>query len=141
MDLTLLIAVVSLILAMSIATERFVEIIKGFWPWLNQENKDPKIEGWRKSVLQLLAVGGGILTALLSRPAIKDVVPGHWNTWQGLVALGLLASGGSGFWNAILSYLLLVKNIKKSEAAARKAEAEARRVEAEMRARAAAKNL
>jgi hypothetical protein len=31
------------------------------------------------------------------------------------VALGLLASGGSGFWNAVLGYVKNVKDIKKSE--------------------------
>jgi len=30
------------------------------------------------------------------------------------VVLGLLASGGSGFWNAILTYVLQVKNLKKA---------------------------
>jgi hypothetical protein len=33
------------------------------------------------------------------------------NIW-GYIALGLLASGGSGFWNSVLSYILEVKNIR-----------------------------
>jgi hypothetical protein len=34
-----------------------------------------------------------------------------------LIALGFLASGGSGLWNSILTYLLQVKDIKEGLAA------------------------
>ena len=73
-------------------------------------------------MLQALAIVAGISTSLLARSAIAGAVPERWATSAGLVALGLLASGGSGFWNAILSYVLQVKDIKKVEAEGKSAE-------------------
>jgi hypothetical protein len=123
MDTTQIVALVSLILALSIASERLVEIVKGLVSWLNLENSDARQEGWRRSVLQLLAVASGILTAFLARNAIPtgllpSGVAGAWS----VVALGLLASGGSGFWNSILSYMAHVKEIKKVDALDRQME-------------------
>lgn len=112
MDLTKLIVIVSLILSLSIASERLVEIIKGFFPALNNASNDPKAEGRRRSYLQLLAVAAGILTSYLARdflPVEITKVPEGW----AVIGLGLLASGGSGLWNSILSYLTHVKEIKK----------------------------
>lgn len=105
--------IVALLAALSMASERLVEIIKGLIPGLNQENSDPRKEGWRKAAIQLLAVGAGITTALLAYPALGTVFkePGAGT----VLALGLLASGGSGFWNGILAYLKNVKDIKKGE--------------------------
>ena len=55
--------IITMLIAISIASERVVEIIKGYFPWLNLEKQDPVIEGKRKSALQLLAVVAGIVTA------------------------------------------------------------------------------
>lgn len=120
---------VTLLVALSVASERLVEIVKNLVTFLNQEIEDPKREGQRKAILQGLAVASGIVTALLARPAIVDVVPAPWQSPVGILALGLLASGGSGFWNAILEYLLKVKDIKKFEAALKKRELEDKRQE------------
>ncbi len=68
MNLTDLSTLVSLLVALSVAAERLVEIIKGFVPFLNQENNDPRVEGIRKSLLQLLAVVSGIVTVFLTQP-------------------------------------------------------------------------
>jgi len=106
---------VTLLIALSIASERLVEIIKNALPWLNNKNTDPKKEGWRKSLLQTLAVVAGMVTAYLSAPFLGDMVSGVWKTKPGLLALGLLISGGSGMWNTVLSYLLNVKNIKAAQ--------------------------
>jgi hypothetical protein len=114
MDVGKLTVIVSVLVALSVASERLVEIIKGLSPILNQEKSDVKKEGWRRSALQALAVVAGIGTALLAQPAIKDIAPGLSDNWTGIVALGLLASGGSGFWNAILTYVLSVKDIKEA---------------------------
>ena len=54
---TNLTALVTLILTLSIASERLVEIIKGWVPLLDQVNSDPNTEGRRRSVLQILAGG------------------------------------------------------------------------------------
>ena len=78
MDTTKLTRVISLLVALSIASERLVDIIKGLVPWLNQQRK-PTEEGCRKAALQVLAVIAGITTAWLASAAIpKGVgIPGH----------------------------------------------------------------
>ena len=115
MDVGKLAAIVGVLVALSVASERLVEIIKGFSKFLSDANPDPVGDRWRRMLLQLIAVGAGIVTALLTQPAIKGVVPGLSDNVWGILALGLLASGGSGFWNAILAYVLNVKDIKKAE--------------------------
>jgi len=40
-------------------------------------------------------------------------------SWS-ILGLGLLASGGSGFWNSVLTYVTKVKDIKTVEADAKK---------------------
>ena len=120
MDIGNLSTIVSILVALSVASERLVEIIKGLSSFLNTQNSDSTKERLRRAALQALAVLAGIITALLAQPAIKDIVPGLSGHWKGIVALGLLASGGSGFWNAILGYVLNVKDIKKVEAVEKK---------------------
>lgn len=117
MDVVKLTSIVSLILALSIASERLVEIIKGFVPSLDKANTiNDKAEGRRRSYLQILAVLSGILTAYLSRDYVPDEIAHSINGWS-ILGLGLLASGGSGFWNSVLTYLTKVKDIKSVEAA------------------------
>lgn len=130
MDITTsLTTLVSFIVALSVASERLVEIVKGWIPWLDQEKSDKAEEGRRRSVLQLLAVAFSILTAYFTSDYIpKDLVKPAGavsETWT-ILGLGLLASGGSGFWNAILTYFGKVKDIKKAEAEVKKKEVEAK---------------
>jgi hypothetical protein len=72
MDTTKLTMIVSLLLALSVASERLVEIIKGIIPVLNKENPNPNMEGWRKAGLQILAIVAGIFTAFIASPVIPD---------------------------------------------------------------------
>jgi hypothetical protein len=123
MDMSKLTTVVSLLIALSIASERLVEIVKGFWPALDQQNSDPTKEGRRRAVLQLLAVLAGIATAFLTGPMIPTEVYDA-TTPLGTLALGLLASGGSGLWNSVLTYVTKVKDVKKLEAEVKKSKAE-----------------
>lgn len=106
------IAVIGFILALSIASERLVDIIKGFSPWLQEEN--PKIKEYqRRSLLQILAIFSGVLSAYLAQDAIPPEMANlHF------AVLGLLASGGSGFWHAILNYVTGIKNISTGKAKA-----------------------
>ena len=118
MDTTHLTAVVSLLIALSIATERLVEIVKGVIPALNRTAATARGEEVRRALVQGLAVGAGMLTAWLARDSVpSDFIRGA-DSPGGIIVLGLLASGGSGFWNSILTYLLGVKNLKTAEAAA-----------------------
>jgi len=72
MDAAKLTAIITLILALSVASERLVEIIKGFIPVLDKTNtSDEKAEARRRSYLQILAVLSGILTAFLA----QDYIP------------------------------------------------------------------
>ncbi|MBU0655350.1 MAG: hypothetical protein KJ914_09490 [Gammaproteobacteria bacterium] len=101
-----------MMVALSIAAERMVEITKGVVPFLNTARENPQQEKLRKASLQLLAVGSGIAVTFLATPMLAGSLPEHWNNTTGMIVIGLLASGGSGFWNAILSYLLQLKDIR-----------------------------
>jgi hypothetical protein len=112
-------SVVSLLAALSIASERLVEIIKGLIPSLDQKSTDPKTETQRRAKLQSLALFAGIVTAFIARQAFPDAI----HVPRGLlsqifvtVGIGLLASGGSGFWNSILDYVNGAKDLKQKEA-------------------------
>jgi hypothetical protein len=48
--------IVGSVAALSIATERLVEITKGFIPFLNQKDLPPEQESKRRSLLQILAI-------------------------------------------------------------------------------------
>lgn len=115
--------VVGFIIVLSIASERLVEIIKSFVPVLNKEidvstdngkKREGKREGKRRSLIQILAVLSGIVTAFLAQDYLPQGITKPTNNFS-IFGLGLLASGGSGFWNSILTYLLQVKNIQKAE--------------------------
>ena len=105
---------VTMMLALSVATERLVEIIKGLIPFLNSQNDNDKYEGWRRASLHLLAVAAGIVTSFLAQPFFPPEVQAR-STVPLIIGIGLLASGGSGFWNSILSYLGNVKDLKKAQ--------------------------
>lgn len=107
--------IITMLIAISIASERLVEIIKGYFPWLNLENQDPVIEGRRKSALQILAVVAGIVTAFLTQPFVAGSFSAIKHPDLMTLCIGLMASGGSAFWNVILNYLLQVKNLKKQQ--------------------------
>ena len=108
--------IISLIAALSIASERLVEIIKGMWKWLDEKKTDVDQERHRITTIHLIAVVAGIVTASLCRPVLIQFMPEGWTGVTWIVALGLLASGGSGFWNSILSYFLKLKDVKAAEA-------------------------
>lgn len=115
MDAAKLTAIVGLILALSIASERLVDIIKGFFPGLEKQKSKPEEEARRRSFLQILAVLSGMGTAFLARDYIPLEIAKPTESWS-ILGLGLLASGGSGFWNSILTYFTQAKDIKKTEA-------------------------
>jgi hypothetical protein len=105
--------VIAIIIALSVASERLVEIIEGVWGWLDSSKKDDREERWRKVVLHVLAVIAGIITAWLASGYVLK--PEQINAVT-IIGLGILASGGSSFWNSILTYLSKVKDMKKAVA-------------------------
>lgn len=108
-------AVITLLIALSVATERFTEIIKGIWPWLNEHKDDKRKEARRNATLQVLAVVGGVAISWLASPISGGVLEGEGGPLR-ILGLGLLASGGSGFWNSMLGYVTSIKNLKREEA-------------------------
>lgn len=132
-----LIAIVTLLVSISLASERLVEILKAYLPQhLFQEVPAPDCshpevvvaaalaEAKRKARVHMLAALCGIVTAALASPAItnytnlftdKSHFPQPLSTILIILALGLFSSGGSGLWNSVLEYLLKVKGIKDAE--------------------------
>ena len=104
--------IVAVLVALSIASERLVAIFKGFFKWLEEQKTDKKEEGKRKATLHLMAFASGIITAFLAKPIISTALGDVYSSIPALIALGLLASGGSGFWNSFSSYILAVKNVR-----------------------------
>jgi hypothetical protein len=72
----------------------------------------------------VIAVIAGVTIAWLGGPAVPAFLP---HDFTRKLALGLLASGGSGFWNSILAYVTKAKAVKAAEAETRQIEARAKR--------------
>jgi hypothetical protein len=117
--LTQLISLLTLLIALSVATERLVAIVQNLSTKLRTTGTTAKKEGHRKALVQFIAVVAGIITACLSQEILPDIpllhIKGAETHWPVLGLLGLLASGGSGFWTDILGY---VKGVKDTQQAA-----------------------
>ena len=125
MEVDTLATLATLLGALSVASERLVEIIKGFVPWLDAKKDEVRAEGRRRLVLHGLAIVAGICTAFLARDAMGGVLPETLVVSEagkptvsllGTVGFGVLASGGSGLWNSVLGYANKVKEIKGLQA-------------------------
>jgi hypothetical protein len=99
--------------ALSVASERLVEIVKNVVPGLKEAKTDERAEGLRQALLQLLSIVAGIATASIANIAVT--LPGQ-NRTLSVVAFGVLASGGSGFWNSIQTYVVKLKDLTKEQA-------------------------
>lgn len=122
MDSESLTTIVALLVALSVATERLVEIVQGACGWFREkENATDKQKARRKARVEALAVFSGIATTAIAWPVVGGMLPGSWgkNTLV-MIAMGLLASGGSGFWASVQAYILAVKNIKQLDVDERK---------------------
>lgn len=109
--LTDLSSLLATLIALSVATERLVSIIKNVVPYLSTRQATAHAERYRAAAVQLLAVAAGLATAYLAQRG--QLLPAALPRWP---LLGLLASGGSGFWTSILGYVTSVKDIRKSVA-------------------------
>lgn len=114
------------LVALSVGVERVVEVLKGFVSWLRQD-PDPSVDpdgrraARRRAVLQILAALIGTGTALAIGPerffpGLTE--PGDWRRWAVAVLLGVMASGGSAFWNHALDVLDAVKKTREGLAVA-----------------------
>lgn len=85
--------------------ERIIEILKGTIPPLAKEREDTRWENVRRAILQFLAFGCGSVIAYMAKDQIGTMpgVPSNMKfDGSGCALLGLLASGGSAFWNHAL---------------------------------------
>jgi hypothetical protein len=103
--------VISMLVVLSVAAERLVEILKGFvFKSLNTVDPDPAREASRQAKVQLLAVAASLFTALV-------VSWTHLTAWKlpTTLALGFLASGGSSLWNSVLGWVKGLKDVRQAE--------------------------
>jgi hypothetical protein len=124
-----LIPFVTLLASISLASERLVEIIKNLSVSLNTpQPADPKAEGRRQAKIYVIAFLSGMLTTYLAGETVGwESIGLPWGAsagakWFHCTALGILACGGSGLWNSILSYLVKVKDLKGVQVDNQKAE-------------------
>ena len=109
-----LISFVTVVLALSIASERLVELFKGFFPTLTGKDSNAEVE--RKRQLRIhwsSVVASAIVVALMQDYISSSVGLKNGLGWPEGVAFTILASGGSSTWNSVVSYLLSLKNIKQ----------------------------
>lgn len=127
--------IIPIILGVSLANERLLEILKTQIPWLSnqfeslaEKQKVTKNEKGRKIVIQLITISTGWLTAsffadageaiegeAISLGFFKNLFFGSINEIP-VFLIGVLASAGSAFWNQVFSYTKAVKDIRKQAA-------------------------
>jgi len=113
-------AIVVVLVALSMASERIIEIVKQMLPakWL--------VDAWpaaqeprRQALLQAMAgVVAGVI-AWLSHDQIAAMVPANMAPflhWPAYVLLGAMCSAGSGFWNHILDIFRAMKIEREAKA-------------------------
>lgn len=103
---------VTIVAAVSVGSERLVEIIKSFNSYLSTAQQDPHKESRRKGVLQLLTVVACLITVLI----MPDYGGDSTYTITQKIGIALAASAGSVFWNSILGYVTKVKDTKSADA-------------------------
>lgn len=113
------------LLALSLATERLTEAIKGvplLSLWFASEKEGSTWEECRKASIQVLAIAIGTFLAYSTRDqlatALGITATGYWV----YLLFGAMASGGSGLWNSTLD---IVRQVNKAKEAVRE-EAKAR---------------
>ncbi len=111
-------SIVALLGFMSLSVERVVEITKNMVPFLAGPQPDEKKERWRRAMLHFLAALTGTVIALVAQEQIQPLLPNSFTKTGeigvlGCIILGLLASGGSGFWNQTLAIVEEIKKVKK----------------------------
>ncbi|MGC5699276.1 hypothetical protein J4P02_03625 [Pseudomonas sp. NFXW11] len=108
---------ISYVLGIAVASERIVEMIKGVFPILWQAKDDSKQEAFRRSLLQALSIVISVGVAFTATATLPNELKtlGWVERAPGVIALGLMAAGGSGFWNVLLTLMQNIKDLKKGE--------------------------
>jgi hypothetical protein len=100
---------VTTMVALSVGTERVVEILKGMISILRGHDT------WIRCVAAL--AGMGIAIAIGPHSLLDALPDGGFDVparYLGAAFLGLVASGGSAFWNHALDIIGAVKNVRES---------------------------
>lgn len=105
---------VAMLVAISLASERLVEVVKGLVPWFSTQQPEGPGERRRQVSLQLLAMVAGGCSAALTLPVLRTHMQGLPDPLI-ILGVGVLASAGSGLWNTLLTYFLMLKDIKSAE--------------------------
>jgi hypothetical protein len=119
-----LIAFLTSMVALSAGVERIVEAFKGVFRWLREEPdplKDPdgSKAAYRRLALQMIATLAGALTVGFIGPShFLPMLPADTLGLRVVLSalLGLMASGGSAFWNHALDILGAIKSVKEQDA-------------------------
>ena len=115
---------VSIILAISLASERLVVFLKTLIPWLadkpaTDQSVYPKNDTVRRIIVMLIAFLAAWLTSGFLAEAGKPFGFGYIKISDQLFLpcgiMGLLASGGSAFWTNILAYTSAAKDINNQK--------------------------
>jgi hypothetical protein len=107
--------------ALSVAVERVVEILKQFcgtWPvakLLFTARATPGAENARCACMYVLS---GTIGTLAARAGHVLILPNVHHDYVNYVVAGLLSSGGSSFWNHALDMMQAAKVTKEQTAAA-----------------------
>jgi hypothetical protein len=110
-NLTPLTSFFTLMVAISMAVERVVEILKGIFPPLSKTWPGDK-EYLRFAILHILATvaGAGVAFAAQSQIASQvQMLDFKDHPYIGYAVIGLMASGGSAMWNQALDIVQAVK--------------------------------
>jgi hypothetical protein len=112
-------SLITLILGVSLAVERVIEILKGLIPPLAKAQPNIDWEYVRCAAMHLLAAGTGTLVAWAGQIDLFQKLtgsPSH-DLVAGYIVCGLLTAGGSAFWNHVLDILQAAKINSESNAA------------------------
>lgn len=130
MTLDSLNSLVALLLAISLASERLVTIVKTAVPWLDEParaptgKEDPRKDKVRRLIVQALAFAGagitGTLLAAGDQPLSWSLVFSGTITYadhQSLPVLlvAFLGSGGSALWSQLLGYTRAVRELRQQD--------------------------
>jgi hypothetical protein len=129
--MTSLTTFITIAIALSVAAERVVEIVKGLLPnfWLFQSGATPTSEYRRVALIHCFSgICGGAAAALskidlltyLQSPSIGSTAPpapeGLLHATGAFVIAGLLTSAGSAFWNHVFDIVKATKVQQESAA-------------------------
>ncbi len=110
-------ALITLLVTLSVASERLTDIAKNKLTILNKptDGSTPRLSDKQRTVwIQILSLLCSGITVYIAQPMLVDSFK-QFTTHGGMFILTMLISGGSSFWNSIQQYMLSIKGgIKKA---------------------------